>query len=90
VTQGDVVALLSVGSQAAPKDDVLQLGDAGKNQLVQVKQSGEEKGLAAFFQDTKGSGVSILTAEGLPPSPPSLHNIVTKRYELSEQAYKDK
>src|ERR1700712_5114107 len=43
VTQGDVVALLSVGSQAQPKDDVLQLGDAGSKQLVQVKRDGEER-----------------------------------------------
>jgi hypothetical protein len=90
VTQGDVVALLSVGSQAAPKDDVLKLGDAGKNQLVEVKKAGEEKGLAAFFQEQKNSGLAVLTAEGLPPSPPSLHNIATRRYELSDQSYSDK
>lgn len=90
VTQGDVVALLSVGSQAAPKDDILQLGDAGKNQLVEVKKAGEERGLAAFFEEQKSSGVSVLSADGMPPMPPSLHNIVTKRYELGEQPYKDK
>ena len=38
VTQGDVVALLTVGSKASPKDDVLQIGDAGAKQLVEVKQ----------------------------------------------------
>jgi hypothetical protein len=38
VNQSDVVGLLSVGSAAAPKEDVLQIGDAGKKQLVEVKE----------------------------------------------------
>ncbi|KAF2672806.1 21 kDa subunit of NADH dehydrogenase [Microthyrium microscopicum] len=90
VTQGDVVALLSVGSQAKPKEDVLQLGDAGKKQLVQVKQDSEEKGLASFLQGQTSVG-SVLTAEGLPPMPPSLnHHPHVQKYELNyDQSYKD-
>jgi hypothetical protein len=89
VTQGDVVALLSVGSKASPKDDVLQIGDAGKKQLVTVKQEGEEKGLASYFQKERNLGAAVLGEQGLPPAPPSLNgqqNIT--RYELlKEQSY---
>ena len=69
VKQADVVGLLSVGSKASPKEDVLQTGEAGSKQLVQVKQDGEEKGLAAFFKEGKGSTATIFGANGLPPFP---------------------
>lgn len=69
VNQADVVGLLTVGSKANPKDDVLQIGDAGAKQLVQVKQQGEEKGLAALFEKDKKSVTSIFGAGGLPPFP---------------------
>jgi hypothetical protein len=68
VKQADVVGLLSVGSKANPRD-VLQIGDAGAKQLVQVKQEGEEKGLAAFFEKEKNGTVGILGPDGLPPFP---------------------
>jgi hypothetical protein len=84
VTQGDVVALLSVGSLSQPRDDVLQLGEAGSKQLVQVKQDGEDKGLAAYLQAQTGVSSGILNADGLPPMPPPLHYKTVKRYELSE------
>jgi hypothetical protein len=71
VTQGDVVALLSVGSKASPKDEVLQLGDAGKKQLVAVKEEGEKGGLSMFFEKQKGVSASVLGEGGLPPMPPS-------------------
>ena len=90
VTQGDVVALLSVGSAAAPKEDVLQIGDAGKKQLVQVKEDGEEKGLASFFQAQKSLASSVLGPDGLPPIPPPLGSSQMKGYELSEQSYSNK
>ena len=69
VNQADVVGLLTVGSKASPKDDVLQIGDAGAKQLVQVKQQGEEKGLAALFEKDKKSVASIFGPNGLPPFP---------------------
>lgn len=69
VNQADVVGLLTVGSKASPKDDVLQIGDAGAKQLVQVKQQGEEKGLAALFEKDKKSVTSIFGPNGLPPFP---------------------
>ena len=67
VNQAVVVGLLSVGSKSAPKNDILQPGDAGAKQLVQVKVEGEEKGLSAYFEKNKGA--SILGPGGLPPFP---------------------
>ncbi len=69
VNQADVVGLLSVGSKASPKDNVLQIGDAGAKQLVQVKQDGEQRGLAAFFEKEKTGTASIFGSNGLPPFP---------------------
>lgn len=69
VNQADVVGLLTVGSKASPRDDVLQIGDAGAKQLVQVKQQGEEKGLAAVFEKDKKNVASIFGPNGLPPFP---------------------
>lgn len=69
IKQADVVGLLSVGSKAKPKEDVLQIGDAGTKQLIQVQQEGEEKGLSAFFEREKTSVASILGPNGMPPFP---------------------
>lgn len=73
VNQTDVVGLLSVGSKANPKDDVLQIGDAGVKQLVQVKQEGEEKGLATFIEKNKEGTKSIFGRDGLPPFPSGMN-----------------
>ena len=48
---------------------MLQIGDAGAKQLVQVRQEGEQKGLAAFFERDKNATASILGPNGLPPFP---------------------
>lgn len=86
VNQADVAGLLTVGSEATPKDDVLQIGDAGAKQLVQVKQDGEEKGLAALFEKDKKSMGSVLGPGGLPPMPASLNSAPSARkYELTEE-----
>jgi hypothetical protein len=45
------------------------IGDAGAKQLVEVKQQGSEKGLAAFFENEKSKGLGVLGANGLPPLP---------------------
>ncbi len=88
VRQPDVVALLSVGSAAKPNEEVLQIGDAGNKQLVEVKEEGE-KGLSAFFEKQKGASKGVLGADGMPPNPPSLHR-QDKRYSvMDEQAYPD-
>ncbi|KAL6714970.1 hypothetical protein ACLMJK_007230 [Lecanora helva] len=75
IKQADVVGLLSVGSKANPKDDVLQIGDAGAKQVVQVKQDGEEKGLAAYFQKEKNVSTAIFGPNGLPPFPSGMSRV---------------
>lgn len=85
-----MVALLSVGSAAAPKD-TLQIGDAGTKQLVTVKEEGE-KGLAQFFEKDMGAAKGVLGPNGMPPLPTSSHR-TGKRYTMmedSEQAYTPK
>lgn len=86
-----MVALLSVGSAANPREEVLQIGDAGTKQLAEVKDEGE-KGLSAFFQKDSGVGKSVLGANGLPPLPGSRRS-TEKQYELlgkEQQAYGDR
>lgn len=88
VKQSDVVALLSVGSAAQPKEDVLQIGDAGNKQLVEVKEEGE-RGLSAFFEKQKGAAKGVLGPNGMPPLPTSQHP-TDKQYTImsdAEQAY---
>ena len=91
VRQPDVVALLSVGSAKNPKEDVLQIGDAGSQQLVALKEEGE-KGLSAFFQKDKSAFASVLGPNGLPPLPTSQYRgAAIKRYELlKDQTYEGK
>ncbi|ODM22197.1 hypothetical protein SI65_03043 [Aspergillus cristatus] len=81
VNQADAVGLLTVGSQAAPKDDVLQIGEAGQKQLVSVKQEGEQRGLAALFEKDKKGIQGVLGPNGLPPTPCNLNASATK-YQL--------
>jgi hypothetical protein len=86
VTQGDVVALLSVGSAASEKVELV--GEAGAKQLVAVKEEGN-KGLAAYFA-AKGGAAGVLRADGLPPVPQPMNSNKSgeKRYEmLEEQSY---
>ena len=85
VKQPDVVALLSVGSAAQPKEDKLQIGEAGKNQLVALKEEGE-KGLSAFFEKEKSAAKSVLGPNGMPPLPARYGQTATKpTYALAEE-----
>jgi hypothetical protein len=85
------VGLLTFGSAAAPKE--LAAGDEGAKQLVAVKQQGEERGLAGYFEQGKGMDL-VLGEDGLPPRAPGL-NVATKvtgekRYVMNpvqEQSY---
>lgn len=94
VRQADAVSLLTVGSKATPKDDVLKIGQAGEQQLIAVKEQGEERGLAALFEQDKKSVQGVLGANGLPPNPANI-NTVSKpsqsKYELgTENGYPEK
>jgi hypothetical protein len=92
ITQGDVVGLLTVGSEAQPKDDVLQLGDAGAKQLIAVQTEGQKSGLPAFFGKDKAAVKAVLGPGGLPPMPTNLgQNMSGKSYTLNkEQTYEGK
>ena len=90
VNQADVVGLLTVGNASAPKEDVLQRGDAGQKQLVEVKEEGKS-GLPAFFKKESKSMGAVLEPGGLPPMPFNLgQNMNGKRYVINkEQTYGD-
>ena len=75
VKQADIVGLLSLGSKASPKENVLQIGDAGTKQLMQVKQEGEQTGLAAFFEKNKNVAAGIFGPDGLPPFPSGMSKV---------------
>ncbi|KAL4993462.1 hypothetical protein BDV10DRAFT_179110 [Aspergillus recurvatus] len=80
VNQADAVGLLTVGSQASPKEEVLQIGEAGQKQLVSVKQQGEERGLAGLFQKDKNGIKGVLGPNGLPPTPCNLNS--SSKYQI--------
>ncbi|KAL1600352.1 hypothetical protein SLS59_005979 [Nothophoma quercina] len=90
VTQADAVALLEVGSAAAPKQELI--GEAGSKQLVAAQEQGT-KGLAVAFERNTGLAKDVLGPGGMPPLPGGLHVNETghKQYLLEkEQSYEDK
>lgn len=88
VTQGDVVALLTVGNRANPKQELI--GDAGTKELVSVKEEGE-KGLAPFLQKEKNLAAGVLGPDGLPPMPVAFGHTTPKTYSIpEEQSYAGK
>ncbi|KAI9369986.1 hypothetical protein BJX61DRAFT_545060 [Aspergillus egyptiacus] len=80
VNQADAVGLLTVGSQALPKEDVLQIGQAGEKQLVSVREEGEERGLSGLFQKDKNGIKGVLGPNGMPPTPCNLNS--SSKYEI--------
>lgn len=81
-----MVGLLTVGSKAEPNEQALLPGDSGKQQLVEIKQQGEERGLAAFFAENKTGVTRALGPNGLPPFPVNL-NRSAKYPKCEEQSY---
>ena len=88
VSQADVVGLLTVGNQARPREDVALIGHDRSRRLVQIRQEGEETGLATLFAKDKSVVRSVLGPDGLPPFPTGLAPAGQgqKRYELSAEA----
>lgn len=84
VNQADVVGLLSVGSAAQPKEEVLQIGDAGTKQLAEVKKEGDA-GLAMFLQKDKNAFKGVLGPNGLPPLPASRHPQAKRYTKLDDE-----
>ena len=66
VNQGDLVGLLSVGSAAQPKVELI--GEAGEKALVAAKQEGET-GLAKAFEKAPQAAAKDVFVNGLPPLP---------------------
>lgn len=82
-----MVGLLTVGSQAAPKQELI--GEAGSKAIV----AAGEKGLAQFFREGgKLGGKDVLDSNGLPPLPSGVSlKPGGARYELTEEnAYPEK
>ena len=83
--------MLTVGSKAQPKEDVLQIGDAGAKQLVAVRDEGKA-GLPAFFKKDEKNLAAVLVG-GLPPLPANLRSEAGKqtaavKYNIrAEQSY---
>ena len=90
VTQADAVALLEVGSAAAPKQELI--GEAGSKSLIAAQEQGA-KGLAVAFEKNSGLAKDVLGPGGMPPLPSGLHNTGVsghKRYDLEQdQSYGD-
>lgn len=85
-----MVSLLTVGSKVAPKQELI--GEAGTKALQVAGQEGE-KGLAAFFRESKGlSAKDVLGADGLPPLPSAASRTERgMKYDLTvENAYPEK
>lgn len=84
--QADVVGLLSVGSKSSPNEAALLPGDSGSQQLVELKKSAEDGGLAKFYEQNANAQVQVLDSDGLPPMPCNLN--AGAKYDLGEdQAY---
>jgi hypothetical protein len=88
ISQADVVGLLSLGSQSAPKKELI--GEAGTKELGVVKSEGEAGGLAKYFERSGKAGtVAALGKDGLPPLPSgaSLKEGADKYHLTAENAY---
>ncbi|KAI2625798.1 hypothetical protein GGR54DRAFT_515404 [Hypoxylon sp. NC1633] len=90
VSQGDAVALLSVGSAAAPRQELI--GEAGEKQLVAAQEEGKTGGLAAYLEKSKDVARETLLVNGLPPLPGGQWKKAdgdweVYKYELTENSY---
>ena len=71
-----MVGLLSFGSKSNPRDEVLQIGQAGTKQMVQVREEAEGSGgLSQYFEKRKGT--ATLADGGLPPLPTGMNREFT-------------
>ncbi|KAL7795987.1 hypothetical protein V8C37DRAFT_372745 [Trichoderma ceciliae] len=86
VDQGDAVSLLTVGSAAQPKVELI--GEAGDKALVAAQKEGET-GLAKFFEKAPKDVAKDVFVNGLPPLPSgqSLSSGAwdVYKYELNEE-----
>jgi hypothetical protein len=97
--QADAVALLSVGSAASPKRELV--GEEGGKALVAAQEEGRSVGLASYLMGDGGEGKelaergrALLTRDGLPPLPAGAARQEGDKwdvhaYERTEDAYSD-
>lgn len=88
VNQADFVGLLSVGSAAQPKVELI--GEAGEKAIVAAKQEGET-GLAKALSKAPGDAAKDVFVNGLPPTP-SGQSLASgewdvHKYGLTERSY---
>lgn len=93
VSQPDAAALLTVGSVASPKVELV--GESGSQALVAATTESEEKGLARVFEEKGVEAAKDLLVDGLPPLP-SGQSLKTGQWEVhhwklnEDQSYGDK
>lgn len=94
VSQADTVALLTVGSAAAPRVELI--GEEGSKALVAAQESGKEAGLAAYIQNggVEAAKRVLELSGGLPPLPSGQSHHTGKwdvyKWEITEeQSYPD-
>lgn len=94
VGQAEQVALLTVGSAAQPRVELI--GEEGSRALVAAEDAGRTAGLAAHFEKNGAeAGKLVLGEGGLPPLPSGQTLLTGKwdvhKYELDEeQAYPER
>ena len=91
VRQADVAALLTVGSTAAPKVELI--GEAGEKALVAAKEEGQAGGLAKVFAQGNNITAKDLFVDGLPPLPSgqslSEGSWNVHKYKVTDGSYPD-
>jgi len=81
VAQAQQVALLTVGSAAQPRVELI--GEEGSKALVAAEESGKEAGLAAYMEKTGADAAKYVLQQtgGLPPLP-SGESLTTGKWEV--------
>ncbi|KAL5612227.1 hypothetical protein BROUX41_000233 [Berkeleyomyces rouxiae] len=88
-SQPHIVSLLTVGSAAAPKTELV--GEAGEKALVAAAEQAQG-GVAAFLKDNSDVAAKDVFVNGLPPTP-SGHNLRadgqwdTYKFKIGENSY---
>ncbi|KAF4975525.1 hypothetical protein FZEAL_7711 [Fusarium zealandicum] len=89
VNQSQFVQLLTVGSAATPKVDLI--GEAGEKQLVAAKQESETGLAKALEKSAPGAATKDVFVDGLPPLPSgtsmSSGEWDVHKYEVTETSY---
>ncbi|KAG6034666.1 hypothetical protein E4U40_003564 [Claviceps sp. LM458 group G5] len=79
--QADVAGLLTLGSAASPKVELI--GEAGEQQLVKVQEEGQKMGLAKCLEMATGDVTKDVFVNGLPPLP-SGQSLVGGKWDVYE------